>query len=1204
MRLLELALLAFGPFSNLTLSFRAPGPKLVVVHGRNEAGKSTVLRAVSALLYGIPRRTTDVQVHTASALRIGGVLELEDGTELHLVRRRSDFADLLDPAGQPMDEAVLTRALGGLPQSLFGAMFGLSHDSLREGADALLRGGGDVGESLFDASLGGRAVHDVLGELRRESDALFRPRGKSPRLNVALRRLREAKERSRKAGLGLDAWLQQEQAIAQAGSEIEQLKQRRHRLRVEHKGLERARQVLPLLGRLQQLRGKRSALGDVVLLPSSASSERVELQRKLLACLSERQRVEQDTATLTLRRRELVVREELAQVDEPTMEALTADFGRFRAAASDLPRRRAEAKALREEVRTSLDRLSCVRSIDQARETRVPSALQARIRRLAHEQGALEASISQLERNAGNRRRKLDALAAQMSSLPAVQGLEPLRRALVAAQGLGDIDSIIGQRRAEREQIKTRTEVEAASLGLSSADPAALVALALPGIETVELHASQQRERDARRAELTRRERELLRSKSDTQQQIDELRRQGDVPTESELGERRQARARAWQQLRAHMGRPARNDVPGIPAAPLGCQPGERVTPAGQGSDSACGDRVLAYEQLVAETDEIADRLRREAGRVAKLAGLLAATSRHDNDSQRLQAEQRELTGSEQAGQRAWNELWSPRGLSPASPVEMRGWMARFQELRAQAMRQLELDRELERLVARRRQQRALLRERLGEAGRCHQAEQSTDTLGPVIDQALALVAELEQRASQARMLAQSFQIEQAELGDLEREVGDSTLAHATWSASWKEAIVQLGIPAEATPAEALAELDAFVNVRSKLAELDRLERRIGAMERDGERFLARARELAERTCPELRDLQPEVAAERLLRMQRNHKQRLEARRRLDEDLADKRELLAELSGREAQAQRGLALLMQAARATSIERLELAEQQSEAALRLDSELLETEAQLLAAGQGAGLETLLAETRDLDVDAVGVRSAETESELEQIEQELERASEILVRNEAGLALQKDRSAAQAAAEVQHCVAEVAAHARGYLRARLATLVLEREIERYCNEYQAPLLARASELVQALTLGRYTQVHAAVDSRGGTALRCERNDGVQVPVDGLSDGTRDQLYLALRLASLERYAARGCGLPLVLDDALVHFDDKRAAAALRVLSDLTRRTQVLLFTHHTQVVDLARKAVGRQLLLERDLPEPTQPRPAQPALPLGP
>ena len=60
-----------------------------------------------------------------------------------------------------------------------------------------------------------------------------------------------------------------------------------------------------------------------------------------------------------------------------------------------------------------------------------------------------------------------------------------------------------------------------------------------------------------------------------------------------------------------------------------------------------------------------------------------------------------------------------------------------------------------------------------------------------------------------------------------------------------------------------------------------------------------------------------------------------------------------------------------------------------------------------------------------------------------------------------------------------------------------------------------------------------------------------------------------------------------VPFVLDDILISFDDNRAHDTLRVLADLCSNTQVLFFTHHKHLLELARKAIPPDLLQLHDL-----------------
>jgi uncharacterized protein YhaN len=89
---------------------------------------------------------------------------------------------------------------------------------------------------------------------------------------------------------------------------------------------------------------------------------------------------------------------------------------------------------------------------------------------------------------------------------------------------------------------------------------------------------------------------------------------------------------------------------------------------------------------------------------------------------------------------------------------------------------------------------------------------------------------------------------------------------------------------------------------------------------------------------------------------------------------------------------------------------------------------------------------------------------------------------------------------------------------------------------------------------------------------------RNEGAILTVDQMSTGTRDQLYLALRLSGLELHLADNEPMPLILDDLLVQFDDRRSIQTIKTLAQFSKQSQILLFTHHEHLVDLAQKHLG--------------------------
>jgi len=88
MKLRRLHLKAFGPFTDRVLDFGRAAQRLVLVHGANEAGKSSTLRAISDLRFGIPLQSKDNFIHAHPDMRVGGEFVDRQGKEYSLIRRK------------------------------------------------------------------------------------------------------------------------------------------------------------------------------------------------------------------------------------------------------------------------------------------------------------------------------------------------------------------------------------------------------------------------------------------------------------------------------------------------------------------------------------------------------------------------------------------------------------------------------------------------------------------------------------------------------------------------------------------------------------------------------------------------------------------------------------------------------------------------------------------------------------------------------------------------------------------------------------------------------------------------------------------------------------------------------------------------------------------------------------------------------------
>ena len=167
------------------------------------------------------------------------------------------------------------------------------------------------------------------------------------------------------------------------------------------------------------------------------------------------------------------------------------------------------------------------------------------------------------------------------------------------------------------------------------------------------------------------------------------------------------------------------------------------------------------------------------------------------------------------------------------------------------------------------------------------------------------------------------------------------------------------------------------------------------------------------------------------------------------------------------------------------------------------------------------------------------------------------------------------AAILANEAQSVLVGVRSKAEQYVRLKLAARILRDEIENYRQQHQGPLLERASEHFAILTQGSFSGLRADFNENDEPVLVGVRPDNERVYVEGMSSGTRDQLYLALRFASIEKYMDSAEPMPFIVDDILVHFDDERSMATLGILAELAKKTQVIMFTHHRRLVEQAQK-----------------------------
>ena len=415
----------------------------------------------------------------------------------------------------------------------------------------------------------------------------------------------------------------------------------------------------------------------------------------------------------------------------------------------------------------------------------------------------------------------------------------------------------------------------------------------------------------------------------------------------------------------------------------------------------------------------------------------------------------------------------------------------------------------------------------------------------------------------------------------LERALEEERGASASLSEvteRWSRACVSLGLDAELSPTAVRAHLDALHELAAARADLVQVEADLAALRSRIDSFETGVAAISALVDPPPNGATPdEVAADLAVRLRNAVEERAVAAvtERRAAELADRAQAAA--TNRAIH----LSALERLASRHGVDVTALADAAEVSARReaLDAEIAEAERLLLETAAGASVaavEELAAAQPATSATEIDTRIAAIETVLADLDSELD---ELHVRRgELRKTLDQWRGgddAARAAAEMHETAASVGELATRYVRLRIAHEMLRREVDRNRERHQGPVLRRAAAHLGALTNSRYVDILDSPDD--GAVLDVRRYDREVVGVERLSEGTRDQLWLALRLAALERWCEDREPFPLVLDDVCMTFDDERTAAALQLLAQLSDRLQVLFFTHHESVAATATRVV---------------------------
>ena len=1173
MRIRELRLLRYGKFTDRLLALPHAPQDIHLVVGANEAGKSTMRRALSDWLFGFPMRSTGMDfLHPMQDLRLGGIIEDNTASReepssaqetatgstgtgassdrqirsLNFERRKGQKNTLRTPADEPLPDSTLHEWLGSLQADEFRRMYALDHATLVEGSESILQASDDIGRMLFQAAAGIEHLGDALKTLQQEADSLWAPRKSGNRVfyqqqdayEEARRTLGQAQLRTRDWKESHDALMDVQHQLEEARSKHAEIQQHIHRL-------ERIRRVQPLLRDAEAARQRQEALqasGMPPLLPEDArqifeqaSRQGALVQAEMMRLQTALNELDQALAAVTLDPPVLARADEITRLDEARVQCHDHP--------ARLQRHQEKLQMLQAKVKALAVELDWPAEDEAAVVHRLPAPTwRERTAQLIRQHQALQHAMEKARHERDAQAQNLSQWQAQLQSL-ASEGIDPaLSDLLEQARRLGDPDTQSDALARERQRLDAALEATLAGMGPWRQPIDRLQAILVP--ETSQVDALRVQQHDDARA-LQARQDALQKKIQDIQQQeqaLLQLVRHHQPVSREDVAQARQQRDNDWQAIKA--------DPANLPA------------------------RAGAFEARIHEADALADarleRAQHEADRQSyanQLEKLKLERTGIESDIQAIETRMERRLADWQTQAAACSLPDLPLDAAPT-------WLKRHQDALELLARRQTAEHQLQALHQRVEALRQALTERL--------ALPATTGLDDALRQARERLETAQRIAGQRSTLETQIQDAQRRLVPLQTALTQAESQWQEWQQAWQAALAEAGHEATLPVEQLETRLARIQDIQTLLAQMGSLRAdEIEPLQNALDSWIRHARTLADQLMPDApTDMSPQDMVLTLAGRLKAARQDEAEHHRLQQQQARDRQALEAARQQQIQVDALLQPLRVAAGIDDMALLGPAIARSEERRQIEHEIQRIETALREAGDGHSIESLRTEAASIEPDQLQVELNRLGTEAGQVVEEISRLGARHGQLKAAFdALNGSDAAARAAARQQEAAAGMAEAAERYLRLKTAARLLQWSMERFRQTRQGPMLARASEIFQALTLGSFSRLLVDADSHDSPRLVSIRTDGNKpVEVPDLSEGTRDQLYLALRLAALDQQASQGSRMPLIADDLFINFDDRRTEAGLQVLGDVSRRMQVILLTHHDHLVPLARQVLG--------------------------
>ena len=1174
MRFRKLDLIAFGHFTEATIDLSAGQFGLHMIFGTNEAGKSSSLRALTDFLYGIPGRTGDAFIHPYTKMRIGGMIERCDGRSLQCIRRKGNQGTLRDHTDVAIvADSEMQSYIGDVDRDLFCSMFGIDHTSLRQGGEEIAQGGGHLGTTLFSSASGLAGLRNVQSSFTESIDRVFKPSGRSGTLVDSINEYKAKKDLQKETQVTAETWNRHEVAKQSAIDDRNKMDSEIYSKQIEKGRLERIANSVQAITSWRTAKSQLDAIAYATLLPEEFSVNSSILVMDLHKFEQQKKSKTKDIETFNLQLQQLPQSGPILSLAD-RIEDIKVRLGEYRKGNIDLGRNENFQQQNEREARDILRKMGRSNDLTCAEELRIPADKLVRIQSLGNKYEGLLARLESKSDDLDKLLRQITKNEDKLKETPVSPNASKLRSKIQQIQRQGDLETQAARLRSDGDRLAVEVASELQRLTLWNGTAEELAALATPSIATIERFEKEWMELDSEIKAVRKRKSDAVKQQSALARELAKMESNQSIPSQLELEVKRGIRDRGWKLIRNQW-------LDQNIDAQASTEFVARFSSSSHLSD--------AFEKSILDADRTSDQLRTDADRVANKSRVLLDLNQQNEQIEEVNRDLNAVLARQQRLEESWTQQWQSLQIEPLPPREMRSWVQALSGVIDRVSNLGSKRKDLEAIELKINSLQNELRQEF-ESVRITFAS-TPPTLQDMLELALQTDKDLQAVEKSRSLCSEAIAKARTDHDDAKASLEKAKTALDTWRLEWATEMLRIGLEPSALPNQANEVLNHIKDLFQKLHDADGFRKRNLGIDRDAKQFVADVRQIALEALPELTSLPIEELIlrltnelesartndgirKRLVQQQESAATCIQAAEQAHLEVLDQVSELCRLAGCSKPEDLQQAAEVSRQRRIAMGKVEILEDQilkNAGNLSLDAFLIEVEI------EAENADSFVPRIEQLDRDISQLRESRDDA-VKGIEREANALD----------ALNKNDQVGNLATECESIAASIEDQFRELAVLRTCAAVLSAGVERYREKNQDPVLLSAASHFRAMTCGAFSGLRADLDDQGKAILvgiRAKSGDSVHVMQ--MSDGTCDQLYLALRLASLESWLQRHEPIPFIVDDILLNFDNQRALATLERLVELSTKTQVIFFTHHHHLVELAQQHLATDKLIVHQL-----------------